>query len=175
MANGRRGVLPYCVLSCSIGACIVLAACGGGSKSSGQTQTRESNTAPTIDGTPQNAAATGATYSFQPNARDAEDDVLTFHIDHRPPWATFSIATGRLRGTPSAADVGSYEDIVITVTDGAELTALEPFTITVGEPGTAAATLSWRAPTENTNGSPLTDRVRRAVQRYLRAGPVAQR
>jgi hypothetical protein len=43
----------------------------------------------------------------------------TFRIENRPDWATFSPSTGRLSGTPSASDVGSYSGIVIMVSDGA--------------------------------------------------------
>jgi hypothetical protein len=117
----------------------------------------ESNTAPTIGGTPPSAVAAGTPYSFAPTATDPEGDVLTFRIEHRPAWATFSTATGRLQGKPTAADVGSYGDIVITATDGAALAALEPFAITVDAVGSRAAMLSWQAPTENADGSPLTD------------------
>ena len=39
------------------------------------------------------------TYEFVPDAADADEDVLTFAIENRPDWATFSPTTGRLSGT----------------------------------------------------------------------------
>ena len=70
-----------------------------------------------------------------------------------PSWATFSAATGALTGTPTDSEMGAYSGIAITVTDGTATAALPTFAITVNasapEPGTA--TLSWVAPTENTD------------------------
>ena len=58
---------------------------------------------------------------------------------------------------PTAADVGIYTGIVITVSDGEDSASLGPFAITVESIGGGSATLSWTAPTENEDGSPLTD------------------
>jgi len=73
-----------------------------------------------------------------------------------PEWATFNASTGRISGTPSAADVGTYE-VTITVSDGKATASLGPFTITVAQVASGAATLSWLPPTENTDGSALTN------------------
>jgi len=73
-----------------------------------------------------------------------------------PAWATFSIATGQVSGTPAVTDVGTYSGIVISVSDGVSSAALPAFSITVAAaPGNA--NLSWTAPTSNTNGTALTD------------------
>jgi len=76
-----------------------------------------------------------------------------------PPWATFSIATGQLSGTPAATDVGTYSGIVISVSDGLSSSALPAFSITVAvaQPPPGNAVLSWTAPTLNTDGTALTD------------------
>lgn len=116
------------------------------------------NTAPTISGTPSNTVATGASYSFTPVAADADGNSLSFTIANKPAWASFNVATGRISGTPTVAHVGTQSGIVISVSDGTATVALPAFSITVSQPapsGTAA--LSWSAPTQNTDGSALSD------------------
>jgi hypothetical protein len=116
------------------------------------------NAAPVISGTPSTSVVAGATYSFTPGASDADGNTLAFSITGKPSWATFSTATGVLTGTPSTAQVGAYSNIVISVSDGTATRSLGAFTITVTQAtGTGTATLSWSAPTQNTDGSPLTD------------------
>src|SRR5690606_39172276 len=51
-----------------------------------------------------------------------------------PGWATFDEETGELAGTPGDADSGTFEDIVITVSDGTESASLGAFAITVEQP-----------------------------------------
>jgi putative Ig domain-containing protein len=114
------------------------------------------NTAPTISGAPPTSATAGQAYSFQPSATDVDGDVLTFSIQNRPSWATFSPTTGRLSGTPTASQTGTYSNIVISVTDGTATRSLSPFSISVqSTSGTGSVTLSWTAPTKNTDGSTL--------------------
>jgi hypothetical protein len=96
-------------------------------------------------------------YSFTPSAADADGDSLAFTIQNKPAWATFNTATGRLSGTPSVSDVGTYSNISISVSDGAATTALSPFAIAVTSVSNGRATLSWTAPTENTDGSSLSN------------------
>lgn len=116
-----------------------------------------SDTPPTISGSPTATIAAGSAYSFMPTAADADGDALTFSIQNKPSWATFSTATGRLSGTPSAANAGVYTNIIISVSDGTMSTALAAFsiTVTVTQPATGSATLSWNIPTQNTDGSAL--------------------
>ena len=77
---------------------------------------------------------------------------LTFSIQNLPSWATFSTSTGALSGTPSAA--GTFSNIVISVSDGTTTMTLPAFTITVGSTATqGSATLTWAAPTANTDGT----------------------
>jgi hypothetical protein len=115
------------------------------------------NRAPTISGTATPAVNAASPYSFTPSAADADGDTLAFTIQNKPAWATFNTATGRLSGTPTVADVGTYSNISISVSDGAATTALSPFAIAVTVVSTGRATLSWTAPTENTDGSTLSN------------------
>ena len=97
----------------------------------------------------------GTEYVFAPTAGDGDGDTLTFSITGRPAWATFSSANGELRGTPSAAEVGTYSNIVISVSDGAATARLASFEIVVVATATGSATVLWTPPTTNTNGTPL--------------------
>jgi hypothetical protein len=115
------------------------------------------NKAPVISGTPPTSVAVGAAYSFRPTASDPDGDALTFSISNKPAWASFDTKTGRLSGTPSSAYVGVYSNIVIKVSDGKTSASLAPFSITVKSTATKSATLSWTAPTRNTDGSTLTN------------------
>ncbi len=115
------------------------------------------NSVPKIGGKPQTVVLQETPYVFVPEASDDDGDILHFSVKNPPPWAKFEPTTGRLHGTPSAADVGTYADIRISVTDGAADAALAPFSITVTSVANGAVELSWTAPTENVDGSPLTD------------------
>jgi Putative Ig domain/Fibronectin type III domain len=114
------------------------------------------NTAPKLSGTPATSVTLGNTYSFKPTASDAEGNSLGFSIANRPSWATFSTTTGQLSGKPTAT--GTFSNIVISVSDGKATTKLAAFAIAVKSSTTStskdgAVTLSWDAPTANTDGS----------------------
>ena len=115
------------------------------------------NTAPTISGTPATSLSIGNAYSFTPKAADANGDPLTFSIQNKPAWAAFSTTTGALTGAPTASNVGSYANITISVSDGSATTSLAPFAITVVQSASGSASLSWTAPTTNSDGSALTN------------------
>ncbi|MEP7311179.1 MAG: putative Ig domain-containing protein [Pseudomonadota bacterium] len=115
------------------------------------------NGAPTIFGTPAAAVNAGAAYSFQPTGADPNSDTLAYSISGKPSWASFSTTTGALTGSPSAAQAGSYGNIVISVSDGKLTSALAAFSITVTQVATGSATLSWTPPTQNTDGSALSN------------------
>jgi hypothetical protein len=151
---GSAGTYPNIVISVSDGqasaalpgfAVIVLAA---------------ANKAPTISGTPATTVTAGQAYSFVPTASDPDGQALGFGIANKPSWATFDIKTGQLSGTPSEAQTGTYANIVISVSDGQLSATLPAFALTVKSatpPNTGSAELTWVAPTENEDGSPLSD------------------
>jgi hypothetical protein len=99
----------------------------------------------------------GTQYGFTPVASDADDDALTFTASGLPAWAKLDASTGRVSGSPSPADVGPTSTLSITVSDGIATAALPPFAIEVVATATGAAWLSWLPPTENDDGTPLTD------------------
>ena len=99
----------------------------------------------------------GQPYSFRATATDSDGDPLTFSIQNKPVWATFDTSTGTLYGTPADANVGRYTNILISVSDGTATSSLPAFTITVALPVTRTATLNWTPPTQNMDGSPITN------------------
>ncbi len=116
------------------------------------------NKAPTISGTPLTSAKTNQPYAFQPTASDPDGDKITFKVSNKPAWATFDTTTGRLAGTPSSSSTGKFSNITIVASDGTNSVQLKPFEITVASTATTgSATLSWQPPTENADGSPLTN------------------
>jgi hypothetical protein len=115
------------------------------------------NRPPIISGTPVSSIVVAQSYNFQPTASDPDGDSLAFSITNRPTWATFNSSTGQLSGTPTSADVGTYQNISIRVSDGTTSTALATFSIAVNQITNGTATISWVPPTQNTDGSPLTD------------------
>lgn len=115
------------------------------------------NAAPFISGSPPTAILATVAYSFRPAASDSDGDALTFQISNRPRWATFDTQSGEIRGTPDVAEVGAYNGIVITVSDGHSTAQLPVFGITVSQNQNGAATISWTPPTQNSDGSALTD------------------
>jgi hypothetical protein len=114
-------------------------------------------TAPTISGVPAKSVVAGQTYVFEPKATVEAGKKPSFSITDKPTWASFSATTGELSGTPAAANVGTDSNIIIKVSDGRTTVALPAFAIAVTEVGTKSATLSWKAPTLNSNGTPLTN------------------
>lgn len=115
------------------------------------------NRAPTISGTPVVAINAASSYEFVPVSADSDGDTLFFSIANKPQWATFDTVSGRLTGTPTQADVGTYSGITITVTDGKTATRLNAFSISVTQISNGSAMLSWIPPAFNTDGTPLTN------------------
>lgn len=117
---------------------------------------------PVITGTPPTTASVGKLYSFQPAARDPSGLTMTFQIWHKPAWASFDSTTGRLYGTPTASNIGTYSWVQIEVLDGVYQSWLPAYTLTVSGSAPAAAssgsvTINWTPPTENVDGSTLTN------------------
>jgi hypothetical protein len=110
-----------------------------------------------LQGSPPPRATVGARYAFQPTVSPSGVGVK-FAISGQPAWITIDTSTGALGGTPIAADEGTTGHIVVTASIGSSSTSLTPFTIQVNPPtSTVSAALSWAAPTENADGSPVTD------------------
>ena len=110
-----------------------------------------------ISGTPGTSVKIGELYSFTPSVSDPDGDTLTFTIQNKPVWAEFTSSSGQLSGMPLLGNEGTYSNILIKVSDGQFSASLAPFSVTVNQVGLGSATLSWTPPTQNSDGSPLTD------------------
>ena len=115
------------------------------------------NISPTISGNPQPAVMMGDNYSFTPTASDPDGDTLTFTVQNLPSWASFDSANGSMIGHPSLGDVGLYSQIIITTSDGTDTASLSAFSVEVSQAALGSMTLSWTPPTQNTDGTALTD------------------
>jgi len=111
------------------------------------------NSAPQISGDPKSVAIMSDAYAFAPSASDADGDALSFSIRNKPSWASFDAATGRLAGIPQFGDVGTYDGIVVSVSDGSASVSLPAFSIAVSQDGLGSVTLEWLPPESNTAGS----------------------
>ncbi|MEZ5500930.1 MAG: putative Ig domain-containing protein [Steroidobacteraceae bacterium] len=135
------------------------------------------NQPPQVSGTPGTTVTANSSYAFQPSARDPEGQALSFSIANLPNWASFDTRTGRLSGTPDTGSVGTYRNVTISVTDGLATASLSPFSIEVkalpvsSAPKSGSATLSWQAPTSNSDGSALTNLAGYVI--YYGASPAA--
>ena len=154
---------------------MALSACGGnqGSENSPPAaQVTTPNSPPTSSGGPATDAAkahltisgrsstsinVGSEYGCTPTVTDQNGDTLTFSIQNKPTWATFNTSSGATGGTPTAADAGTYANIIISVTDGKMSVSLPVFTMTVQQISNGAVTLDWTPPTQNTDGTVLTN------------------
>ena len=121
------------------------------------TSPQTGNAAPQISGSPAAQVTVGLAFNFTPAATDADGDDLTFSISGKPSWASFDASTGRLSGTPGEADIGSHEEITIKVSDGEQDAALAQFAVNVVGQANGNATISWQPPTQNTDGTTLTN------------------
>jgi hypothetical protein len=156
---------------------LTLAACGGGGGGDGAktnsatstntastTTTTTTTTTPTVQsapslaihGAPNRQAVANQPYWFRPSTNDPTGDTLQFGISNQPKWSTFNSTTGELKGTPTSTDVGVYRGVTVTVTAGTQLRAMS-FDVEVVQVGTSSVTLSWMPPTQNEDGTPLTN------------------
>ena len=111
------------------------------------------NRAPTISGAPAASVVATSAYAFTPTAADPDGQALTFSIANKPAWASFSTTNGRLSGTPAAADVRTYSNIVITASDGSLSASLPAFSITVSAVANRAPVISGAPAASVTVGS----------------------
>ena len=110
---------------------IVLGACRGDGEDNAASDD-SANAVPTIVGTPDTKAVVGQTYEFAPEAADPDEDVLTFAIENRPGWASFSPSTGRLSGRPPATAASRvYAEIRISVSDSKAVAELPAYNLEV--------------------------------------------
>jgi Fibronectin type III domain len=109
-----------------------------------------------ITGAPNRQVVANQPYWFRPVANNTMGATPRFGISNPPHWSRFNAATGEVTGTPESADVGVYRGITVTVTAGTQMRAMS-FDVEVVQVGTNSIMISWLAPTENEDGTPLTN------------------
>ena len=116
-----------------------------------------------ISGSAASSVIAGSPYSFKPTLSSGAVKPV-FSIANKPTWASFSLATGSLAGTPATSNLATTGNIVISAIDGLSSASLAPFSISVlASPApvvsatSGSATLSWLPPTQNTDGSSLSN------------------
>ena len=90
------------------------------------------NEPPAFTSTPVTEATTGAAYTYDVTASDANGDALAIAATTLPAWLDFTDngdGTATLAGTPAEGDAGEHE-VVLEVSDGTA-TGTQAFTITV--------------------------------------------
>ncbi|MEJ1963831.1 MAG: putative Ig domain-containing protein [Gammaproteobacteria bacterium] len=81
-----------------------------------------------------------------------------YQIENAPPWMSFDVSSGTLRGTPRVTDVGTFSDVRIFIRNGDGDVVLASFSVeVVTSAGTRGLRLSWTPPTVNSDGSTLRD------------------
>ena len=133
---------------------------GGSSSTAGSTSTSGGSASTTgslsISGAPNRQVIANQPYWFRPTANNTNGSVPRFGIANLPRWGFFNATTGEMTGTPSYSDVGVYRGVTVTVTAGTQMRALA-FDVEVVQVGTSSVTLTWTPPTENEDGTPLTN------------------
>jgi hypothetical protein len=108
----------------------------------------------TLSGTPATTDVAGQAYSFTPTASgNYYGATVTYSVSGLPSWAAFNTSTGRLSGTPSLANIGTYANISIKATNGTTTASLAPFSISVTTPANATPTISGQPGTAVNTGS----------------------
>jgi hypothetical protein len=87
------------------------------------------NSAPVIESDPATTAKEGATYTYDVEATDPNEDALTYSLTVSPTGMTINSTTGVITWTPAAA--GSF-DVTVEVSDGSK-SETQSFTIIVDE------------------------------------------
>jgi hypothetical protein len=100
---------------------------------------RAANTVPVISGAPASSVSAGEDYLFTPAVADDDGPRLQFRVRGKPAWASFDTSTGSLGGRPTRGDVGTYQNISISVDDGIAGAVMPAFSITVLAPAGSIA------------------------------------
>ena len=115
---------------------MALAGCNssGDAGGAGENAATAINIPPEIFGKADAYVRASNSFQFTPLAIDRDGDSLSFSIENVPYWASFNSETGELAGEPTEDQVGLYENVIISVSDGHQTAALEAFSISVLNP-----------------------------------------
>lgn len=108
-----------------------------------------------ISGTPPSQIMQGTALDYTPTVNNPTGLALTFAPVNFPAWMAINSSTGRITGTPGPSHVGVYTNIRVTVSAVGQSVTSPAYSITVVSAATGAAVLSWQAPTQRVDGTPL--------------------
>lgn len=146
---------------------LALAACGGGTDvqplspppTSPPPGQPPANRAPTISMPATVEVVAGNLLEITPTASDPDGQALTFTVASNPAWLSLDPASGKLSGTPASADVGTYQGVRVTASDGAaSASAQVDITVRAAPPpggGNQPPTISLPASVDVIAGTPL--------------------
>ena len=102
-------------------------------------------------------AVVGQRWNYQPSIANPDGASMTVMASNLPDWMTLNQSTGLLEGTPGEGDVRTWTNIQLTVNIGQQSTRLPALSVTVVAQGAAmgTATVTWSAPTQRVDGSPI--------------------
>lgn len=103
---------------------------GGVATQTFEVTVRGINTPPIITSTPKTQAFTGRDYTYTINAKDADNDPLTFTLLNAPDGMTLSPNTGVIRWTPNNGQRG-VQTVDLLVADGQGGVATQTFSVSV--------------------------------------------
>jgi hypothetical protein len=115
------------------------------------------NRAPIVSGNAIEFARVDQDYVYVPDFEDPDGDALTFSATNLPTWALLDTRTGQISGRPGTSNLGSFESITITASDGEHQVSTREFAITVIGPSSGVARLEWPTPVSKVDGSMLDD------------------
>jgi len=130
-------------------------AAAGGGGSGGGGGGGGGSTALAISGTPPAQIMQGTALDFTPTISNPGGLSLTFAPVNFPSWMSINASTGRITGTPGAGHVGVYSNIRVTVSAAGQSVTSPAYSITVVSAASGSAFLSWEAPTQRVDGTPL--------------------
>jgi len=93
------------------------------------TDTALANHAPVITSTPITIVAVDEPYTYDVEATDSNNDILTYSLTTNPAGMTIDSVTGEISWTPISSQIGD-NDVTVKVSDGGEITT-QSFIITV--------------------------------------------
>jgi len=140
--------------------CVLLSMMASPARALTTAQSAAATAALRISGTPPKSVEAGRYYYFVPTVVAPKGSTLTYAIANKPSWAKFNARKGSLSGAPSARNVGTDVNIVVSVSDGHRRVGLAAFDVAIepaAAPTTGVADVSWTRPMENTDGSVLGD------------------
>lgn len=155
-ATGSSANLSGTPTTSDVGSYRIVLVVSDGKGSSTQTvniSVQPANAAPAISSSANTAAESGASYSYNITATDADGQILTIKTVKKPTWLTlYSKENGKatLSGTPGNEHVGS-QLVTIAVSDG-YATVEQSFTITVTAKQNTAPSFSSSGSTSATTG-----------------------